>query len=118
MKKMGEASRLDVVATIAEELHRRQERLPQEVSVCLMGRPRVALRLLKTIKELADDQYVEFHYSVQAESWSADAEGAQDNVRDELEMSVGNFQVRWTGRWRVSTYEPDHWAFLQKMAWE
>ena len=115
---MGEVSCSDVVATIAAELHWRHEGLPQEVVAGLAGRPRVALRLLKTVKELADDQYVEFHYNVQAESWSVDAEGAQDSVRDELEMSVGNFQVRWTGRWRVSTYEPDHRAFLQQIAWE
>ena len=98
---------MEAIREVEVTLAARRERLPAGAEQWLRMHPRVAARLLRDVLALADDQYIEYRLRVTADSWAGDEIGAQEYVRDELAMSVGHFAVRWSGRWRVVTMDPD-----------
>lgn len=109
---------LDVVTEIAQTLKSKHEALPAEAAAWLQAHPREASRLLRDAQSLDLGQFIEYQFRVMADAWSADAVIAQESVRDELQLSVGNFRVRWTGRWRVAKMSDDHLAFILKVEQE
>lgn len=107
----GDAT-VDAIQEVEAALAARRERLPAGAEHWLRAHPRAAARLHREVLALADDQYIEYRFRVTADSWAGDEVGAQERVRDELAMSMGHFSVRWAGRWRVVTMDPDTREFL------
>lgn len=104
---------MDTVTLIERTLAAKQEPLPSEAVDYLRRHPRTAARLWHSVEHLERGQYIEYHFRLTADAWAANPVLAQETIRDELFFSVGSFEIKWTGRWRVASIPEEHLAFVQ-----